>query len=1753
MASTKQDITYLFSRRLNGLAEKQRWWPAHITDKSGIGITVDPMLFNTNFGPSTIEDEGRGKATEANTAGVRVECLNIDGTAPSGTPTIQIIDSGTLNARCVVTHPDGTKTEWRFVAPSADSQVGNGYGTQIGTGAGSMNPSSTSPLPAEPSFKTTAGPYPVFATLQDFIDWLDGLSNSWSKFTFDTYWAGAGGMAQEAVKSAWLPHGLLGDIAYGGSTAASAAWPNAENDPRIAAGNADALPTTGLYIATMFQPLLYDNNQLSYSSDNANTDIVKGIYDQTRPLEDGSGSSGAYFNFYNDGMTRYSQQPQEPADNSGYPQIDTIDGGSYKWFKNSGDFKNGKVGSFQKVDTEENPNNVFDYVNWDIDPSSSAYGGPSYRMRTALACFLKDGTYSLSGGSLIPYVYDPNRTIGGADGTTCYAVWNGKGGRANTAAELNQPVTDLSQSAQIFPLFDFLQGPVSPAGQGWNYDWDSISSNYINWPFYAKYANEQFDAYTNGNTGDTNTGGATGTSSNTMRGPVTATRRQQPRSGLVRPNPTRAPLYAISQSGAGTSTTITTSGDCAGLIEIWVEDNNVSATKVNYWREGMPVVFQTDGVLGGLQINGVNQYLFQKGPNAITTWVKGTGSSLTDIQFGTATSLNEQGEVQGFINRSGWYVCNDVQALSGVAKSTIVSGATGTFTGHKLTFIINTGYDFNAMDSTDYGAMEDIAAYEVTDGWACQGILGGSEYAWGGLNTFDPIGPVETAIKRTGSGTFPFNPASGFYAGMGTRCGLDRALGRSGYPPNRYSIGYYGESIQYDFNGGMGFYGGYGQASQNVPSYGGLNFTSPTRLTLDPLAFWYTEYGGWYGDDANTPAGIALQNDETSKFVSNPIANGHGGGMLRLNAPSSFGHAGMYFSQTDMTQVTNGGVVLSGDTVMQNPSTNGDAVSQMTATDPANVFNKNGSAISQRTGGAGWYSKSISVLFQSFYEQSTGKNSWDYCPSGTGVVKWPYGRNRVWPVHERVGTKMGYGPLAGVGFGWGKNFDETHTANHPQVGAETIKMGLTEVGCSPMWLDLQIRAWWPVRDGLMTTINFDSGLADLYMGRHSHNGLGGNTYQRSQGFTQLRGEGASATNAEIEWSTWGSLLAENDVSASVAAFNPQVNLGGVGFSKMWSGEAYDYQATPAGAWSGQASSNGWPYSAVGTNNVLWGNMGNWLGTGTPFAMTEGYHTLRTVFEEEGMTVFMDGVNKGKDLNSNDPIWGFSILFQKAQGRATKANTSPIRDNQGWNQWVSNPAYNKTSAALQIDELTIRHIPTDAMIPFPVDSATQAIAGVGKYTGLSIEVDNIKESKNMNVKVSICPVNDNIAADGTVLRMGEGGTPYSGFDKLSINAIGGFGSIDLTDLPADAITNGFVIRFHFYVPSAADSSLMPVDWSTTPVVKSWTLEYDLAPTSGISCIGNTYNGDVTAPIDTKVGHIVSFRGTATTADIDRTVESMKFDFGDGTVTDWLPFTDSTLQTNFYDTAHSYLTSGTFSAKAYAKDDAGNESEYSDITIVVINAAPVAVLRAVPSLIRAGNPVTFDASDSFDINAGASLASYTFTFGDGSGSTTNASGSAQHTFSQAGEYQATLVCVDNDGASSQTAIAIVKVLPATLVIPLVFNTKPRAFQRVRSAEFGQTPVLDAVYPELTDTGQRMDEFSLTGSFLTATANSDIEFVEELLISGSLVEFMWEDIDYEGIPSGKTFVGRIKAFDYNREGGAHGETPYTITLTREAGLGV
>lgn len=82
----------------------------------------------------------------------------------------------------------------------------------------------------------------------------------------------------------------------------------------------------------------------------------------------------------------------------------------------------------------------------------------------------------------------------------------------------------------------------------------------------------------------------------------------------------------------------------------------------------------------------------------------------------------------------------------------------------------------------------------------------------------------------------------------------------------------------------------------------------------------------------------------------------------------------------------------------------------------------------------------------------------------------------------------------------------------------------------------------------------------------------------------------------------------------------------------------------------------------------------------------------------------------------------------------------------------------------------------------------------------------------------------------------------------------------------------------------------------------------------------------------------------------------------------------------------------------------------------NTAPIAKLAATPDH---GNPaltVNFDGSTSLDADAGDSVASYTFSFGDGSADVTQTSPKISHTYKHGGGFFATLTVKDSKGLQS-----------------------------------------------------------------------------------------------------------------------------------------
>jgi cytochrome c len=86
----------------------------------------------------------------------------------------------------------------------------------------------------------------------------------------------------------------------------------------------------------------------------------------------------------------------------------------------------------------------------------------------------------------------------------------------------------------------------------------------------------------------------------------------------------------------------------------------------------------------------------------------------------------------------------------------------------------------------------------------------------------------------------------------------------------------------------------------------------------------------------------------------------------------------------------------------------------------------------------------------------------------------------------------------------------------------------------------------------------------------------------------------------------------------------------------------------------------------------------------------------------------------------------------------------------------------------------------------------------------------------------------------------------------------------------------------------------------------------------------------------------------------------------------------------------------------------------------NNAPTAVLSATPTSGNAPLTVNFSGSGSYDPDAGDSVASYTFDFGDGSAVVTQAAPTISHIYNTANSYIAYLRVADSHGlASTNTA--------------------------------------------------------------------------------------------------------------------------------------
>lgn len=155
--------------------------------------------------------------------------------------------------------------------------------------------------------------------------------------------------------------------------------------------------------------------------------------------------------------------------------------------------------------------------------------------------------------------------------------------------------------------------------------------------------------------------------------------------------------------------------------------------------------------------------------------------------------------------------------------------------------------------------------------------------------------------------------------------------------------------------------------------------------------------------------------------------------------------------------------------------------------------------------------------------------------------------------------------------------------------------------------------------------------------------------------------------------------------------------------------------------------------------------------------------------------------------------------------------------------------------------------------------------------------------------------------------------------------------------------------------------------------------------------------------------VSFDATKS-YDPDGKVQEAEIEFGD--------MSDTTVSRMIG--LHTYNDVGTYYARARVKDNGGALSDWDTVVIKVTpktNQIPIANFTALPDSGIAPLEVNFDARLSFDPDG--SITKYLWEFGDGSMDSTSGA-KVSHLYNNIGDYQASLVVTDNEGARSEKTL-------------------------------------------------------------------------------------------------------------------------------------
>lgn len=318
------------------------------------------------------------------------------------------------------------------------------------------------------------------------------------------------------------------------------------------------------------------------------------------------------------------------------------------------------------------------------------------------------------------------------------------------------------------------------------------------------------------------------------------------------------------------------------------------------------------------------------------------------------------------------------------------------------------------------------------------------------------------------------------------------------------------------------------------------------------------------------------------------------------------------------------------------------------------------------------------------------------------------------------------------------------------------------------------------------------------------------------------------------------------------------------------------------------------------------------------------------------------------------------------------------------------------------------------------SVSHVYAIAGTYTATLTVTDNCAATHSDTKVITVSPANP---CSNNTAPFANAGADQNG-NTGAVLTFSAAGSSDLTGTITsyawnfgDGSTGGGLTATHAFTTAGTFSVRLTVTDSCGAVDDDTAIVTVSAPDPCANNVLPVANAGADRTIN--AGQSITFTGSGT--DANGTITHYWWNFGNGQSTNW--------QTSPTATA-TYITSGSFTASLWVKDNCG-ASSVADTAIVTVNSTNPCAGNTPPTAnagpdrsVQTGTAVSFSGSGSTDANG--TISSYSWNFGDGS----TASGvSSSHSYAAAGTFTVSLTVTDSCNATHTDSAVVTVTAPNT----------------------------------------------------------------------------------------------------------------------------